>query len=122
MQNSRPVRCNKEKLEYNKRTYHLSCDLSELKGIIVSHRYTGVDVKIDLQTPIVNTATLNESIAKAKKSKEIYVGCKEIDDIYQTINFVIREIPFDYAGYYFHIEAECLDPLFEIQFMKSYRK
>lgn len=62
-----------------------------------------------------------ESIAEAKIIKEIYLGCKEIDEIYQTINFVKREIQFNFAGYKFHIEAECLEP-FEIQFMKSYRK
>lgn len=104
-----------------KETYHIACDLSELHGVIVSHRYTGFDIKIDTQTPIVSSATLYESIAESKNLKDIYLGCKEIDDIYPTVRFVKREIPFDFAGYVFHVETECLDPLFEIQFIKSYR-
>ena len=28
----------------------------------------------------------------------------------------------DFAGYIFHLEVECLDPLFEVQYIRSYRK
>jgi hypothetical protein len=104
-----------------KEKYHIACDLSELHGVIVSHRYTGFDVKIEAQIPIVSSVTLFESIAEAKNLKEIYLGCKEIDDIYPTIHFVGREIPLNFAGYVFHVEMECLDPLFEIEFIKYYR-
>jgi hypothetical protein len=105
-----------------KETYHIACDLSELHGVIVSHRYTGLDVALDPQTPIVDSATLYESIAESKNLKNIYLGCKEIDDIYPTVHFITRELQIDFAEYTFHVETECFDPAFEIQFMKSYRK
>lgn len=105
-----------------KEAYNICCELKELYGVIVSHRYTGFDVPIDQNTPIVSSATLYESIAEAKCIKDIYAGCKEIDEIYPTIKFVKKELICPYADYNFHLDAECLDPLFEIQFIKSYRK
>lgn len=50
------------------------------------------------------------------------MGCKEIDNIYPSIRFIERDMPVNFAGFTFHLKAECLDPLFEIQLIKSYRK
>jgi hypothetical protein len=105
-----------------KNTYHVTCNLEELHGIIVSHHYTGFDVEIDCNTPIVSATTLYESIAGAQCLKDIYIGCKEIDEIYPSIHFLKKDLAIDFAGYTFHLEVECLDPLFEVQFIRSYRK
>lgn len=103
-------------------TYHVTCNLKELHGIIVSHHYTGVDVEIDCNTPIVSATTLYESIAEAKYFEDIYMGCKEIDEIYPSIRFLKKDLAIDFAGYIFHLQVECLDPMFEVQFIRSYRK
>lgn len=105
-----------------KSTYHIDTDLKELHGVIVSHRYTGYDVAINLNTPIVSAANLYESIAAANNLREIILGCKEIDDIYPTIRFIKKGLHCYFAGYNFNLEIECLDPLFELSFIKSYRK
>lgn len=105
-----------------KNTYHITCNLKELHGIIVSHHYTGFDVEIDCNTPIVSATTLYESIAESQCFEDIYRGCKEIDEIYPSIRFLKKDLSIDFAGYIFHLEVECLDPLFEVQFIRSYRK
>lgn len=112
----------KSNWETIKQTYHVDCNLSDLHGVIVSHRYMGFDVEIDDKYPIVSSSTLYESIAEAASLKDVYWGCKEIDEIYPTVNFIKRDLPVHFAGFTFHLEAECLDPLFEIQFIRSYRK
>lgn len=105
-----------------KKTYYVTCNLKELHGIIVSHHYTGVDVEIDCNTPIVSATTLYESIAEAKCFEDIYKGCKEIDEIYPSIRFLKKDLAIDFAGYIFHLQVECLDPIFEGQFIRSFRK
>lgn len=110
-----------ENWEAIKETYHVTCNLKELHGIIVSHHYTGVDVEIDCNTPIVSATTLYESIAEAKCFEDIYMGCKEIDEIYPSIRFLKKDLAIDFAGYIFHLQVECLDPMFEVQFIRSYR-
>ena len=105
-----------------KNTYHITCNLKELHGIIVSHHYTGFDVEIDCNTPIVSATTLYESIAESQCFEDIYRGCKEIDEIYPSIRFLKKDLSIDFAGYIFHLEVECLDPLFEVQYIRSYRK
>ncbi|WP_234701936.1 hypothetical protein [Desulfotomaculum nigrificans] len=105
-----------------KSTYRINTELTELHGIIVSHRYLGYDVEIDLQTPIVSAANLYESIAEANNLREVFLGCKEIDDIYPTVRFIRKELSCYFAGYNFNLEIECLDPLFEISLIKSYRE
>jgi hypothetical protein len=105
-----------------KSTYHINTDLKELHGVIISHRYTGYDVEVDLHTPIVSAANLYESIAESNNLREVFFGCKEIDDIYPNIRFIRKELSCRFAGYNFNLEIECLDPLFEISFIKSYRK
>jgi hypothetical protein len=105
-----------------KQTYYITCDLSELYGVIVSHRYTGFDVEIDSSVPIVSSADLYESISKAQCLKDVYLDCKEIDDIYPTVRFLKQQISVDFAGFTFHLDVECFDPLFEIELNKTYRK
>lgn len=105
-----------------KNTYHVTCNLKKLHGIIVSHRYTGFDVEVDCTHPIVSATTLYESIAEAKSFEDIYIGCKEIDEIYPSIRFLKKDLAIDFAGYIFHLQVECLDPMFEIQFIRAYRK
>lgn len=110
---------NWEKLKQN---YNMTTDLKVLKGVIVSHHFTGYDVRIDANFPIVSVNTLYESIAEAQSIEEIFNGCKEIDTIYPNIKFVSRDISFSFAGKAFRTKLECLDPVFEVQFIHSYRK
>ena len=104
-----------------KKSYNINVDLKEIKGVVVSHHYLGYDLYIDQNTPIVNASNLYESIAESNSLKEIFLGCKEIDDIYPKIKFIKRELNFDFAKYNFTVEAECLDPRFEILLNKSYK-
>ncbi|WP_324824897.1 hypothetical protein [Sinanaerobacter sp. ZZT-01] len=102
--------------------YKFNFDLKELNGLITSHQYIGYDVPIDINTPIVSNSNLFESLSEATQVKEIYLGCKEIDDIYPNIKFVSRDFKIKYADFHFKFQIEALDPSFEIEFIKSYRK
>lgn len=105
-----------------KKSYNINIDLKEIQGVIVSHYYLGYDLEIDERTPIVNGPNLYESIAEANSLKKVFLGCKEIDDIYPKIKFIKRELSFDFAKYNFTVEVECLDPLCEILLNKSYKE
>lgn len=105
-----------------KQNHQITTDLKVLKGVIVSHHFTGYDVRIDENIPIVSVNTLYESIAEAQSVEEIFNGCKEIDTIYPNIKFITRDINFLFAGIDFRTKLECLDPAFEVQFIYSYRK
>lgn len=105
-----------------KEQYDLQCDLKKIYGVIVSHRYLGVDVEIRPDTPIVSTSNLFESIAEAQNLEEIYKGCREIDELYPKIDFIKRELPVNYAGYIFHLYGEALNPMCEIIVRESYKK
>lgn len=105
-----------------KAQYGISCDLKKIYGVIVSHHYTGVDVEIKPETPIVSSANLFESIAEAKSLEEVYFGCREIEELYSKIDFIQRELPVDFAGYRFHLSEECLNPMCEILVKESYKK
>ncbi|MFR9070921.1 MAG: hypothetical protein ACLVIU_11225, partial [Paraclostridium sp.] len=104
-----------------KKSYNINIDLKEIHGVIVSHYYLGYDLDIDENTPIVNAPNLYESIAESNSLKEVFLGCKEIDDIYPKIKFLKRKLSFDFAGYNFTVDAECLDPRCEILLNKSYK-
>ena len=105
-----------------KKSYNINIDLKEIQGVIVSHYYLGYDLDIDERTPIVNAPNLYESIAEANSLKKVFLGCKEIDDIYPKIKFIKRELSFDFAKYNFTVEVECLDPRWEILLNKSYKE
>lgn len=105
-----------------KKNYKVDCELNEIYGVIVSHRYTGVNVEIRPETPIVSASTLFECIAEAGCLKDIYLGCREIDEIYPKIDFIKKELVMEFAGYRFHLFEECLNPLAEIVVTESYKK
>ncbi len=104
------------------KNYDVKTNLNKIFGVIVSHRYCGYDIPIDENTPIVSSSTLYESIAKASSLEEIYNECKEIDVMYPNLRFIERILEFDFDRYRFHINVECLDPILEIEFIKSYRR
>ena len=104
------------------KNYNVKADLCKIFGVVVSHRYCGYDVPIDENTPIVSSSTLYESIANASSLEEIYNGCKEVDIIYPNLRFIERMLEFDFERYTFHVNVECLDPILEIEFIKSYRR
>lgn len=105
-----------------KKAYNINIDLKEIQGVIVSHYYVGYDLDIDNITPIVNASNLYESIAESNNLKQVFLGCKEIDDIYPKIKFIKRQLNFDFAKYNFTVETECLDPRWEILLNKSYKE
>lgn len=105
-----------------KKSYNIGVDLKKIQGIIVSHQYLGYDVEIDIKTPIVDVANLYESIAEANNLEEVFSKCKEIDEIYSKIKFNNKDLKFKFSEYNFTIEAEYLEPLGEIAFIKSYRE
>lgn len=110
-----------EDWERLKKQYNLQCNLSKIYGVIVSHYYTGVDVEINPETPIVSSSDLFESIAEAKSLKDIYNGCREIDELYPKIDFIQSKFAVNFAGYNFHLYEECLNPLCEILVKESFK-
>nr|WP_158330367.1 hypothetical protein [Brevibacillus laterosporus] len=105
-----------------KQRFGVTSDIKVKKAIILSHQYLGKDVEINEDVPIVDPSNFYESIAEAKTIEELYHANKEIDDIYTKIKMISREIDFDYAGFRFALQEECLDPFFEAEFIKSFRK
>ncbi len=97
-------------------------ELNKLYGVVVSHRYTGYDVEIKPNIPIVNVSNLYESIIEAKDIEEVYFGCQEIDMIYPEIDFIKRQLGIVYANYVFHVEYECLNPIAETIINQSIKK
>lgn len=110
-----------EDWEKLKKKYNLQCNLNKIYGVIVSHYYTGVDVEIKPETPIVSSSDLFESIAEAKSLKDIYYGCREIDELYPKIDFIQSEFTVNFAGYKFHLYEECLNPICEILVKESFK-
>ena len=108
--------------EHLKKQNKIPCDLKELYGVIVSHYYTGFNVDIKPETPIVSSSNLYESIAESSCLKEVYLGCREYDELYPKIDFIQEEIPVTYAGYNFHVNQEALNPICEIIVKKSFSK
>jgi len=105
-----------------KQRFGITSEIKTKKAIIISHQYLGKDVEINKDVPIVDPSNFYESIAESSTIEELYHSNKEIDDIYTSIKMIHREINFKYAGFHFVLHEECLDPHFETEFMKSYRK
>lgn len=94
--------------------YGIPYNINEIYGVIVSHRYTGVDVEIRPDTPIINTYSIFQSIVESSHLKEVYLKCKEIDELWPKVYFVKKDMSTYFAGYHFHITLECMDPQCEI--------
>ncbi|MEW4264485.1 hypothetical protein Q0N30_12395 [Priestia megaterium] len=104
-----------------KQRYDIKNTIREKKAIILSHQYLGKDIKIHNTVPIVNVSTFYESLASAETINDLYFHNKEIDDIYNSIELIKEKINFNFAGYDFIVELEALNPLFERQFIHSFR-
>lgn len=102
--------------------YGIETDLKIKKAIILSHQYLGRDVEIHEEVPIVDISTFYESLANSGTIEELYLANKEIDDVYSNISIKSRELILDFAGYKFPRELEYLDPQFETELIKSFRK
>lgn len=105
-----------------KERYGIETEFKTKKAIILSHQYLGRDVEIHEGVPIVDVSTFYESLAKSGTIEELYLANKEIDDIYSSIYMRNYEIVIDFAGYKFPRELEYLDPQFESEFIKLFRK
>ncbi len=112
----------KENWDNIKSVHGINSDLESINGIIVSHRFTGFDLDIVQDLPIVSLPALYECIAESGKVSDIYEGCIELDGIYSKVKFVQKHLKFSFAGYDFEVDLDCLDPEFEILFIFSRRK
>lgn len=108
--------------EYLKNIYNFDIELREIRGVIGSHQYTGFDVPIDAEIPIVSHTGIFESIAESESVEDIYKGCKEFDILYPNIPLLNDNMVFEYANTKFEIDLEYLDPQYEIEFINSYKK
>ena len=75
-----------------KAVYDISCNITSIQGMIVSHNYTGVNVPIEKGRPIVRTVDLISSIVSKDSLKDIYMDCCEIDNIYPKRNMRLLHI------------------------------
>lgn len=105
-----------------KQSYGLTSKIKTKKAIVLSHQYLGRNVEIHDEVPIVNTTNFYESLASADTIEDLYLFNKEIDDTFSNIKLINKEIKFNYADYNFKVDFEILNPLFEIEFIKSYRR
>jgi desulfoferrodoxin (superoxide reductase-like protein) len=102
-----------------KRIYDINCDIKHLYGIILSYEYTGLDVEIHPEYALVNTNIFYESLGFATNLRELFVECKDTDNVYQKAKIIGRPFEFKFGEYTFETEIECFDPRFEILLKKS---
>lgn len=111
-----------ENWELIKQRYSVQTEIKSLKAIILSHNYLGKDVEINTEIPIVNTTNFYESLANSSTVEELYQSNKEIDYVYTSLPIIRKPIDFNFAGYTFNLELEIIDPIFEMEYLKSYRQ
>lgn len=111
-----------ENWELIKSRYSIQTEIKSLKALILSHNYLGKDVEINPEIPIVDTTNFFESLATSLTVEELYQLNKEIDYIFTNLPIIRMPIDFNFSGYTFNLEMEILDPKFEIEYLKSYRK
>lgn len=89
------------------------CEIKKIDGIIVSYLYTGTDVDISDEYPIISLLTIKEAIKNAKELNEIYDFCQKSEKKYACVPLVKREIINEYAKMKFVITKKVFDPVFE---------
>jgi hypothetical protein len=111
-----------ENWELIKQRYGVKSEIKSIKAIILSYNYLGKDVEINADVPIVDITNFYESLAQSNTIEELYYSNKLIDYIYTEIPIISKKICFEFAGYEFDLDFEIIDPIYEIEFLKSYRK
>lgn len=102
-----------------KRNHDINCNIKHLYGIIMSYEYTGLNVEIHPEYALVNTNIFYESLGLAKNLKELFMECKDIDNVYKEAKIIRRPFKFKFGEYTFETEIECFNPEFEILLKKS---
>lgn len=103
----------KENSEEVKRLLNSDCKINKISGIIVSYLYTGTDVSISEDYPIVNLLTIKEAIRNATSLNEIYDFCQKIEKKYACIPLVKTNIIRNFKNLKFEMTKKVLEPTFE---------
>lgn len=87
--------------------------LNSIKGLIVSYLYTGTDVCISDEYPIVSLLTVKEAIENAASICEIYDFCQKSEKKYANVPLIKRNVVMEYANMKWEITKKVFDPEFE---------
>lgn len=89
------------------------CKINKIAGIIVSYLYTGTDVDISDEYPIISLLTAKEAIKNANGINEIYDFCQKSEKKYAGVPLVKKNVIREYAKMKFKITKKVFDPVFE---------
>lgn len=89
------------------------CAINKIDGIIVSYLYTGTDVEISNEYPIISLLTVKEAIKCANSLNEIYEFCQMSEKQYVGVPLVKRNVIREYAKMKFRITKRVFNPVFE---------
>lgn len=89
------------------------CKINNIKGVIVSYLYTGTDVDILDEYPIISLLTVKDAIESAHSIDEIYDYCQKSEKKHSSVPLVIKNIDVEYAKMKFTITKKVFDPEFE---------
>ena len=103
------IKNSEEVMHLLKSTYKIE----KIKGLIVSYLYTGTDVDISDEYPIVSLLTIKEAIQNATNVYEIYEFCQKSEKKYSCVPLVEEKVVRDYAKMKFQITKTAFDPTFE---------
>ena len=103
----------KENSEEVKYLLKSGCKINKIDGIIVSYLYTGTDVAISDEYPIISLLTVKEAIRNATSINEIYGLCQKSEQKYACVPLVKKTVIREYAKMKFQITKKVFDPVFE---------
>ncbi len=89
------------------------CKINKINGVIVSYLYTGTDVEISDEYPIVSLLTVKEAINCATDINEIYDFCQKSEKKYTCVPLIEKSSILEYAKIKFKITKKVFDPVFE---------
>lgn len=89
------------------------CKINKINGIIVSYLYTGTDVSISDEFPIISLLTVKEAIKSAAGINEIYNFCQKSEKKYACVPLIKKNVIREYAKMKFRITKKVFDPVFE---------
>ena len=75
----------------------LDYKINKIDGIIVSYLYTGTDVDISEEYPIISLLTVKDAIKNATSINEIYAFCQKSEKKYACIPLVKKNVIREYA-------------------------
>lgn len=90
-----------------------NCKINRINGLIVSYLYTGTDVCVSDEYPIVSLLTVKEAIENAESVKAIYDFCQKSEKKYANIPLVTKNVIMEYANMKWELPKKVFDPIFE---------